>query len=123
MTKTDSGLSTLRRAVQVRARQSNLGRWARDLGVGSETLFAFGQGTANLNDEIVQRITREIFGDNASYDASCDKLRRAPPPSTPVAAAYPPVAPSGRVAVNLGGQGMPPADHPPKPKTPSPGWA
>ena len=80
----DSGLAVIRSAVLVRAKKSHLANLARDLGTGLATLEEFAHGRAKLPNDILTKLAVELFGANVSYDATIDKLRRAPQEATPL---------------------------------------
>ena len=65
-----TGTDVLRAGVVARIQSQRYGGLAKDLGVAPDTLLAFAQG-GGLPVEILQRLTSELFGGHARYDADC----------------------------------------------------
>jgi len=120
-----TGVDVIRDALRVRNKRTNLATLARDIGISSSELDSFLTNRLKLAPTILHKLTAYLFGGNAEYDATLDRLRStgskidavpmgSPPPkldpkSLPVYRAGPPKLAPGMV-------------EPAKPKQPRPGW-
>ena len=84
-TETKTGIDVLREALRVRFKRGPIvvGIFARELGIGVGTLEDFANNrAATLPAQTLDAAAKFVFGDNVSFDAERNLLRRTKQPST-----------------------------------------
>ena len=118
-----TGTDVIREALRVRNRKSNLIAIARDIQVSPHLLDSFIERKASLSPDILRKLTTELWGGQAEFDAELNLLRSAnktPPMSM---GSRPPRCerkPVDHPGYTMGPQPVKPER--PKAKTPRPGW-
>ena len=118
----NSGLEVIRAAIRVRRHKGHLSNLSRDHAVGFEKLESFANGQTNLPPDVLDALAK-LFGDNVSYLADTDKLRRAKQPATPLGVLPPSLAEMGLIRSKV--EALPAQTGyggPPKPKVKPAGW-